>query len=60
MTVKDGDPALLSDRAFMEEWCYVWGNYSRDFYQNLSDAELEELYNELNDKVSRSQQTFKK
>ncbi|RST57364.1 hypothetical protein D5F11_022920 [Siminovitchia terrae] len=60
MTVDDRDPALLSDRAFLEEWCYVWGNYSRDFYRNLSDAELEKLYDELNDKVSRSQQTFKK
>ncbi len=22
------DRTLESDRAFMEEWCYVWSNYS--------------------------------
>ena len=57
MAAKDEDPDMSSDRAFMEEWCYVWGGYSKEFYRNLSDDELEAIYNELNDKISLDQQS---
>ena len=57
MAAKDEDLAMSSDRAFMEEWCYVWGGYSKEFYRNLSDEELEAIYNELNDTISLDQQS---
>ncbi|MFZ7947151.1 MULTISPECIES: hypothetical protein [Bacillaceae] len=59
MAVKDEDLAMSSNRAFMEEWCYVWGGYSKEFYRNLSDEELEAIYNQLNNKVRQEQQSVR-
>ena len=56
----NSDRTLESDRAFMEEWCYVWSNYSRDYYKRLSDTELTQLYEELNNKINEKQQAIVK
>lgn len=47
MAKSEKDRALESDRAFMEEWCAVCGNYTREYYMNLPYEELEREYQDL-------------